>query len=205
MRSRLYSSPAIKTPPPPSFPAPAAPPPSYPAPNPPAEYDDDDDSNALYARPEPTGGGRAMSNPHPLQLSNLEEARKKSATMPVKASPSYGGPRSPAALGPLPELPKVTSFEQPKKDEEPGYDTTESVTADLNYDHLASGRFIQTCIYTHSYAIVGIFHKFICFQKLIKINCEFKNIQSYSKECLLLSFICLLNSCVIHSWFIESI
>lgn len=148
MRARLFSTPAMKsppgkTPPPPSFPAPAAPPPTYPAPNPPSEYDDDDDCNALYARPEPTGG-RTVSYPQLKDNVNLEEARKKASTLPVKATLSYGGPRSPASLGPLPELPK-TSSEQPEQEEqedvEPGYDTTEAIKARQDYDHVESGRY----------------------------------------------------------------
>ena len=148
MRTRLFSTPAMKSPPgkappPPSFPAPAAPPPTYPAPNPPSEYDDDDDFNALYARPEPTSGSRSMSIPQLRDKVNLEEGRKKAFTLPPKATLSHGGPpRSPAGLGPLPELPKTTS-EQPEQEEneEPGYDTTESVIAHQDYDHLGSGRF----------------------------------------------------------------
>ena len=147
MRARLYSTPAIKsppgkTPPPPSFPAPAAPPPTYPAPNPPSEYDDDDDTNALYARPEPMGGSRCMSSPQLRDKINLEE-RKKASTLPVKATLSHGGPRSPAGLGPLPELPKTSDElgQEEQEDEEPGYDSTEAVMARQDHDHLESGRF----------------------------------------------------------------
>lgn len=140
MRSRLYSSPVIKSSTskaPPSFPAPAVPPPSIPAPNPPTEYDDDDDSNALYARPEPT-------NMQSRDKAVPEEARMKSVTLPLKGSLSYAGaPRSPVALGPLPEVPMLLS-NQPEREEEeenePGYDTTESVKPHFDYDHLESDK-----------------------------------------------------------------
>lgn len=148
MRSRLYSSPAIKGPSPPTFPAPA-PPPSYPAPNPPAanyeDEEDDDESNALYARPEP----RSMSNPPIIDKEwklNLE-TQKKSATLPVKATISYNAPRSPVSpLPALPETPKVISTKKSKEEEEeeieePGYDRTKPVLANQNYDHLELGRF----------------------------------------------------------------
>ena len=149
LRARLLSSPSVKNPPPPSYPAPAAPPPSYPAPNPPDEYEDE--LNALYARPEPPTGGRTMSSSYIQEKMSVDEARKKAATLPVKASLSYGGPRSPVSLGPLPALPetaaKVSLSKQPKKEEEeevedPRYDTTQSVSAvNPDYDCLETGRF----------------------------------------------------------------
>ena len=151
MRARLLSSPSVKTPPPPSYPAPAAPPPSFPAPDPP--HEDDDDSNALYARPDLTSSNRTMSSPHirdkMKDKMSSEEARKKAATLPVKQSLSYGGPRSPVTLGPLPALPeiaKVPLSKQPEKEEEeevedPGYDTTQSVSANPDYDRLETGGF----------------------------------------------------------------
>ena len=160
MRSRLLSSPAVKTPPPPSYPAPAAPPPSFPAPNPPPVDNDDDDSNALYARPDLTSSSnRTMSSPH-LRDKISEETRKKAATLPVKQSLSYGGPRSPVSLGPLPALPetaKVPLSKQPEKEEEvevedPAYDTTQPVSANPDYDRLETGGFRQnTCTHTHTH------------------------------------------------------
>jgi len=139
MRSRLQSFPSIKTPPPPSFPAPAAPPPSFPAPNPPAEYDDDDNDDELYARPDT----KALSSPRLQNRNWIKESRQRSVTLPVKASLSYGGPNS-APLCPLPELPKETTSKQlesqEEEPEEPGYDRTKRDTTNRNYDHLKLGK-----------------------------------------------------------------
>ena len=166
-RGRLQSSPAIKPPPAPSFPAPSIPPPTFRAPSPPPDNEDiEDDENALYARPEPTGG-RSMSSSMVREKMNLEEARRKSSTLPVKVKHPLGGPRSPVTLGPLPALPesnKVSSSNQPKEDEEetedPGYDTTQSVMANPDYDRLEPGRFIRaTCTHGIAYPCMHKTHK----------------------------------------------
>ena len=152
-RGRLQSSPSVKAP---SYPAPSVPPPAFRAPNPPPDTEDiEDDENALYARPEPTSN-RSMSTSLVREKVNLEEARKKASSLPVKAMLSHGGPRSPVILGPLPALPestKVSSSNQPKEDEEetedPGYDTTQSVMVNPDYDHLEPGRLEQ-----HAYTVL---------------------------------------------------
>lgn len=153
LRARLLSSPTVKTPPPfpaPAVPAPAVPPPSFPAPNPPAAGNDDD---PLYARPEVTSG-RTMSNPHLRDIQwKMEDTHKKSATLPVKSTRSIGMPHSTAVLGPLPRVPedsgsssRLPLSKQSDKTvdevEEPGYDTTELISADPNYDRVGSSEFL---------------------------------------------------------------
>ena len=154
MRARLYSSPSAKSPP--SYTAPSIPPPPFPAPNPPT---DDDEDDALYDLPGLTTN-RTMSNPQLREKDWIGESQKKASTLPVKPMHSYGGP--PAVLGPLPRLPenpnsysKLQSLDQPEKKlretEDPGYDTTQPVSNDPNYDRLEPSRFtMHTRTHTHT-------------------------------------------------------